>query len=132
MIPYDNNRLAVFIKSVLNFSGFAALSHGVLSPDSPPVATVANSLQGFTSIAEYNLQQLASLAEKVDMVEPVVSISHGAPNPSSAPSPTPSFTLADLFTGDLTTANTAYHNLQALAKLGLNTTGKKLGNLIFK
>lgn len=109
-----------------NLPGFAALSHGVLSPDSPPVATVANSLQGFTSIAEYNLQQLASLAEKVDMVEPVVNISHnhGAPNPSSAPSPTPSFTLADLFTGDLTQANTAYHNLQALAKLGLNTTGK--------
>lgn len=109
-----------------NLPGFATLSHGVLSPDSPPVATVANSLQGFTSIAEYNLQQLASLAEKVDMVEPVVSMghSHGAPNPSTAPSPTPSFTLADLFTGDITTANTAYHNLQALAKLGLNTSGK--------
>lgn len=111
-----------------NLPGLAALSHGVLSPDSPPVGAVpagAAALQGFTSIAEYNLQQLASLAEKVDMVEPVVSISHahGAPNPSSAPSPTPSFTLADLFTGDLTTANTAYHNLQALAKLGLNTSG---------
>lgn len=114
-----------------NLPGFSALSHGVLSPDSPPVSTVASSL-AFTSIAEYNLQQLASLAEKVDMVEPVVSISHnhGAPNPSSAPSPTPSFTLADLFTGDLTSANTAYHNLQALAKLGLNTSGKKHNILI--
>lgn len=107
-----------------NLPGFA-LSHGVLSPDSPPVATVANSLGGFSSIAEYNLQQLASLAEKVDMGEPVVNIghNHGAPNPSSAPSPTPSFTLADLFTGDITSANTAYHNLQALAKLGLNASG---------
>lgn len=98
----------------------------MLTPDSPPVApAVANSLQGFSSIAEYNLQQLASLAEKADMVEPVVSIhNHATANPSSAPSPTPSFTLADLFTGDINTANTAYHNLQALAKLGLNTTGK--------
>lgn len=106
-----------------NLPGFA-LTHNVLSPDSPPVSsTVTNSLQGFTSIAEYNLQQLASLAEKVDLGEPV-NIGHNAPNPSSAPSPTPSFTLADLFTGDLSTANTAYHNLQALAKLGLNTPGE--------
>lgn len=114
--------------------GFAGLSQGVLSPDSPPGVAVAaaaaaaaatNAIPGFTSIAEYNLQQLASLAEKVDMTDPVMGITHGhtAANPSTAPSPTPSFTLADLLTGDPSTVNTAYHNLQALAKLGLNSTG---------
>ncbi|KAI5641114.1 NHL repeat domain-containing protein [Phthorimaea operculella] len=57
--------------------------------------------------AQYNLQQLASIAEKE------------IPPPPHA-SPAPSFTLAELLAGDLNSPQ-AYNNLQALAKLGLNT-----------
>ncbi|XP_044727695.1 B-box type zinc finger protein ncl-1 isoform X2 [Chrysoperla carnea] len=91
------------------------LAQPVLSPDSPPMAPVPQTPYGFTSMAEYNLQQLASLAER---------------ETSAAPSPTPSFTLADLFTGDLSSANNALNNLQALAKLGLNsnTGGSNVNN----
>lgn len=59
------------------------------------------------SMVEYNLQQLASIAEKE------------VPPPPHA-SPAPSFTLAELLAGDLNSPQ-AYNNLQALAKLGLNT-----------
>lgn len=44
--------------------------------------------------------------------------------PSSNPSPTPPFTLADLFAGDLSSTSHAINNLQALAKLG-NTLGNQ-------
>lgn len=86
----------------------------------PPPGTVP--IHGLTSIQEYNLQQLASLAEKVEMVGDT-----GVVGPSSNPSPTPSFTLADLFTGDISSTNHAINNLQALAKLGntLGNQGKK-------
>lgn len=60
-----------------------------------------------TSMVEYNLQQLASIAEK------------DVPPPQHT-SPAPSFTLAELLAGDLNSSQ-AYNNLQALAKLGLNT-----------
>ncbi|XP_061705847.1 brain tumor protein-like isoform X3 [Cydia pomonella] len=61
------------------------------------------------SMVEYNLQQLASIAEK------------DAPPPPHA-SPAPAFTLAELLAQDLNSPQ-AYNNLQALAKLGLNTGG---------
>ncbi|VVD06072.1 brain tumor protein [Leptidea sinapis] len=61
-----------------------------------------------SSMVEYNLQQLASIAEK-----------DGVP-PTPHASPAPSFTLAELLAGDLNSPQ-AYNNLQALAKLGLNT-----------
>ncbi|XP_057651970.1 B-box type zinc finger protein ncl-1 isoform X1 [Diorhabda carinulata] len=72
-----------------------------LMAQSPPIPHVnSNALQGFSSIAEYNLQQLATLAET---------------NNSAATSPTATFNIADLLTND-----TAYKNLASLAKLGLN------------
>lgn len=86
-------------------------------PSSPLVAALSGQQHHghhhhLTSIQEYNLQQLASLAEKHEMVgDPTVVV------PSTNPSPTPSFTLADLF-GDLNSNSHAMNNLQALAKLG--------------
>ena len=96
---------------------------GVPSIGVPGVAGVANagvitggmnSVQGvgggvpvMPSMVEYNLQQLASIAEK------------DVPPPPHA-SPAPTFTLAELLAGDLNSPQ-AYNNLQALAKLGLNT-----------
>lgn len=68
---------------------------------SPPVQQI-NTL-GFSSIAEYNIAQLATLAEN---------------NASTANSPSPQFAISELFNSD-----TAYKNLQSLAKLGLNNTG---------
>lgn len=68
------------------------------SPPLPP-QVAAGSLQGFNTIAEYNLAQLASLAET---------------SPTAATSPTQQFTIADLLTND-----TACRNLASLAKLGL-------------
>lgn len=109
----------------------------------PPSSVVSpNSVTGplspgpglqLTSIQEYNLQQLASLAEKAEREQQAVAAvmsqspplppqSVAATTPSSNPSPTPPFTLADLFSGDH-----AINNLQALAKLGsasLNNPGK--------
>ncbi|XP_066998837.2 B-box type zinc finger protein ncl-1 [Anabrus simplex] len=92
-----------------------ALPPVVLSPDVP---SVPPNLHGLTSIQEYNLQQLASLAEKEAVGSPVVGVPPSHPSPSSNPSPTPSFTLADLFSGDPSSASNAINNLQALAKLG--------------
>ncbi|XP_063992247.1 brain tumor protein isoform X1 [Diachasmimorpha longicaudata] len=79
-------------------------------PPGPP-------MHGFTSIQEYNLQQLASLAEKVELNET-----------STNPSPTPSFTLADLLSGDLSSTSHAINNLQALAKLGNTLGNQDMGN----
>lgn len=79
-------------------------------PPPPPVAISPGPIHGFTSIQEYNLKQLASLAEKVDIVGDTSVVGS-----NSNPSPTPSFNIADLFTGDH-----AINNLQALAKLGNN------------
>lgn len=67
------------------------------------------------SMVEYNLQQLASIAEKE------------VPPPPHA-SPAPSFTLAELLAGDLNSPQ-AYNNLQALAKLGLNTEVNGFGGV---
>lgn len=71
---------------------------------SPPLSSVNTTavatMPGFSSIAEYNLAQLATLAENTN---------------SPAASPTSPFNLADLLTTD-----TAYKNLASLAKLGLN------------
>lgn len=95
-----------------------------IPPPPPPVPLPPGTvpIHGLTSIQEYNLQQLASLAEKVEMVGDT-----GVVGPSSNPSPTPSFTLADLFAGDLNSTSHAINNLQALAKLGntLGNQGKK-------
>lgn len=79
---------------------------------SPPLPHVnPTTLQGFSSIAEYNLAQLATLAETTN---------------SAATSPTPPFNLADLLTND-----TAYKNLASLAKLGLSAAGKSLFFVMF-
>lgn len=78
-----------------------------------------SSLPGLTSIQEYNLQQLASLAEKTNL---------DAATGSSNPSPTPPFNLVDLLTGEFSSTN-AIHNLQALAKLTLNNQGETFGCL---
>ncbi|XP_037967729.1 brain tumor protein isoform X2 [Plutella xylostella] len=78
--------------------GSVALSGGMGAVNSVPV---------LPSMVEYNLQQLASIAEKE------------VPPPPHA-SPAPSFTLAELLAGDLNSPQ-AFNNLQALAKLGLNT-----------
>ncbi|XP_058791756.1 B-box type zinc finger protein ncl-1-like [Phymastichus coffea] len=94
-----------------------ASSPNIPVPPPIPVSIPPGSMHGLTSIQEYNLQQLASLAEKVEITNDT-----GVVGPSSNPSPTPSFTLADLFTGDLSSNSHAINNLQALAKLG-NTLG---------
>lgn len=82
--------------------------HNFAITPSPPLPHVnSNALQGFSSIAEYNIAQLATLAETTH---------------SAATSPTPAtgtFNLAELLTND-----TAYKNLASLAKLGLTTNGK--------
>ncbi|XP_055711412.1 brain tumor protein [Phlebotomus papatasi] len=83
----------------------------------PPVSTVGGAsgptpaLPGLTRIAEYNIHQLANLVEHADLADPII--------PSSNPSPSPQFTLADVLSGD----QNAFNNLQALAKLGLNNPG---------
>lgn len=88
-----------------SFDGdLAASLQGLSLTHSPPAQVNPATLQGFSSMAEYNIAQLASLAENTA---------------SAATSPSPSFsTLAELFTTD-----TAYKNLASLAKLGLNNTG---------
>lgn len=95
-----------------------------IPPPPPPVSLPPGPIHGLTSIQEYNLQQLASLAEKVEMVGDTNVV-----GPSSNPSPTPPFTLADLFAGDLSSTSHAINNLQALAKLG-NTLGNQGTELI--
>ncbi|XP_029667925.1 B-box type zinc finger protein ncl-1-like [Formica exsecta] len=96
-----------------------------IPPPPPPVPLPPGTvpIHGLTSIQEYNLQQLASLAEKVEMVGDT-----GVVGSSSNPSPTPSFSLADLFTGDLSSTSHAINNLQALAKLGNTLGNQDLGN----
>lgn len=74
---------------------------------SPTIPHVNSAALQFSSIAEYNIAQLATLAETSN---------------SAATSPTPSagtFNIADLLNND-----TAYKNLASLAKLGLTTSGK--------
>ncbi|KAL3265607.1 hypothetical protein HHI36_009811 [Cryptolaemus montrouzieri] len=79
------------------------------SPPLPaPVSTP--SLQGFSSIAEYNLTQLATLAET---------------STSSNTSPSPQFNLAELLNND-----TACKNLASLAKLGLNSVTDPLASIL--
>ncbi|KAK5644293.1 hypothetical protein RI129_008138 [Pyrocoelia pectoralis] len=87
-----------------SFDGdLAASLQGLSLQHSPPPQVNAAALQGFSSMAEYNIAQLASLAESTV---------------SAATSPSPSFTaLADLFTTE-----NAYKNLASLAKLGFNNT----------
>ncbi|XP_060830287.1 B-box type zinc finger protein ncl-1 [Bombus pascuorum] len=94
-----------------------------IPPPPPSVSLPPGPIHGLTSIQEYNLQQLASLAEKVEMVGDTNVV-----GPSSNPSPTPSFTLADLFAGDLSSTSHAINNLQALAKLGNTLGNQDLGN----
>ncbi|XP_069680308.1 B-box type zinc finger protein ncl-1 isoform X2 [Periplaneta americana] len=98
-----------------------SLPPGVLGPtEGPPVPPTLppTTLHGLTSIQEYNLQQLANLSIKEEAGSPVVGVPPSHPAPSSNPSPTPSFTLADLFSGDISSTSNALNNLQALAKLG--------------
>jgi predicted component of type VI protein secretion system len=115
-------------------AAFGLPPSSVVSPNSVtgPLSPGPGALQ-LTSIQEYNLQQLANLAEKAEREQQAVAAamsqspplpppSVSATTPSSNSSPTPSFSLADLFSGDH-----AINNLQALAKLGsasLNNHGK--------
>ncbi|KAF5304532.1 hypothetical protein FQA39_LY09583 [Lamprigera yunnana] len=87
-----------------SFDGdLAASLQGLSLQQSPPAQVNTAATLGFSSMAEYNIAQLASLAETTA---------------SAATSPSPSFSaLADLFTTD-----TAYKNLASLAKLGLNNS----------
>ncbi|XP_076683693.1 protein meiotic P26 isoform X4 [Andrena cerasifolii] len=96
-----------------------------IPPPPPPVSFPSGPMHGLTSIQEYNLQQLASLAEKVEMVGDTNVV-----GPSSNPSPTSPFTLADLFAGDLSSTSHAINNLQALAKLGNTLGNQDLGNTV--
>nr|XP_022908661.1 brain tumor protein [Onthophagus taurus] len=85
-----------------------------IAAQSPPVTQInAAPLQGFSRIAEYNIAQLATLAD---------ANAAAAAAASAATSPT-QFTLADLFNTD-----TAYKNLHSLAKLGLNSSENTLSN----
>ncbi|KAK0183317.1 hypothetical protein PV327_001368 [Microctonus hyperodae] len=91
-------------------------------PPPPPVSLPPGPpMHGLTSIQKYNLQQLASLAEKAELND------NNIVPPSANPSPTPSFTLADLLSGDLTSSH-AINNLQALAKLGNTLANEDMGN----
>lgn len=79
---------------------------GGVNINNVPGVGAGGGVPALTSMVEYNLQQLASIAEKE------------VPPPPHA-SPAPPFTLAELLAGDLNSSQ-AYNNLQALAKLGLN------------
>jgi tripartite motif-containing protein 2/3 len=102
-------------------------SIGSITAPPPPVpqiapssTTSASAMSGLTSIAEYNLQQLANLAESNDVSTDITdSILQTTGANSSVPPPT-AFTLNDLISGEEHVLN----NLQALAKLGLNGTGE--------
>lgn len=77
---------------------------------------MSSSLLPLTTIQEYNLSALASLATESTAAAP------------AAPSPTPSFTLNDLLNGDISTSSHAMKNLEALVKLG-NVTLSEQGKL---
>ncbi|XP_031830070.1 protein meiotic P26 [Nomia melanderi] len=94
-----------------------------IPPPPPPVSLPPGPIHGLTSIQEYNLQQLASLAEKVEMVGDTNVV-----GPASSPNPTQPFILAELFAGDLSSTSHAINNLQALAKLGNTLGNQDLGN----
>ncbi|XP_059618821.1 brain tumor protein [Phlebotomus argentipes] len=87
----------------------APLVNGATVPP-PTTVSATPALPGLSRIAEYNIHQLANLVEHADLADPII--------PSSNPSPSPQFTLADVLSGD----QNAFNNLQALAKLGLNNT----------
>ncbi|KAG6439789.1 hypothetical protein O3G_MSEX001082, partial [Manduca sexta] len=98
-------------------SNTSVLPGGVNLNSVPGVSAVAGvgGVPALPSMVEYNLQQLASIAEK------------DVPPPPHA-SPAPSFTLAELLAGDLNSPQ-AFNNLQALAKLGLNTEVNGFGGV---
>lgn len=74
------------------------------------------SVGSMTSIQEYNLQQLASLAGKSESGSGMATQTSLPPPATPSPHPTSPFTLADLLTGDINV--NALNNLQALAQLG--------------
>lgn len=80
-----------------------------IQPNGPITSSVVNQNGNHvllnTSIAEYNLHRLANLAESTDIPDGI---------PPAQPSPSPSFTLADLISNERAFNN----NLQALCKLG--------------
>ncbi|XP_063379677.1 brain tumor protein-like [Cydia fagiglandana] len=124
--PMGNVRRVTGVGSIVGVPGVS----GVPTMGVPGVGPVANnsvipgvgvnSVPGVpalpcASMVEYNLQQLASIAEK------------DAPPPPHA-SPAPAFTLAELLAQDLNSPQ-AYNNLQALAKLGLNAEVNGFGGV---
>lgn len=92
---------------VAGVTGVGVTNSSVITGGMNSVQGVGGGVSAMPSMVEYNLQQLASIAEK------------DVPPPPHA-SPAPTFTLAELLSGDLSSPQ-AYNNLQALAKLGLNT-----------
>lgn len=114
---------AIGVPGVGAVSGVGAVTNsgvipGVVNVNTGPgvgSVTGVGGVPALPSMVEYNLQQLASIAEK------------DVPPPPHA-SPAPTFTLAELLAGDLNSPQ-AYNNLQALAKLGLNTG--KLNKIFF-
>ncbi|KOB71307.1 Brain tumor protein, partial [Operophtera brumata] len=120
--PMGGVRRVTGVSSVGGLVGVAALGvpSGVgnsVLPGSVNLNSVAGvgSVPSMPSMVEYNLQQLASIAEK-----------DGPPTPHA--SPAPAFTLAELLAGDLNSPQ-AYNNLQALAKLGLNAEVNGFGGV---
>jgi tripartite motif-containing protein 2/3 len=112
-------------------AGFMMTSHHLMAAPDSPSSQISNTIgsitapppvpqiaPGLTSIAEYNLQQLANLAESDASTDITDSILQTAGANASVPPPT-AFTLNDLISGDEHVLN----NLQALAKLGLNGAG---------
>lgn len=126
------------LSAALSLSSFAnSMSSSSSSPsmralDLNPLGSVGS----MTSIQEYNLQQLASLAGKAECQNTIQQQQQhhhiqqqqhhhqrqhaGLPPPRGTPSPHPTspFTLADLLAGDMNVTSHAFTNLQALAKLG--------------
>jgi len=78
------------------------------------------SVGSMTSIQEYNLQQLASLAGKSESGSGGAAQTSLPPPATPSPHPTSPFTLADLLTGDINV--NALNNLQALAQLGSHSS----------
>lgn len=92
-------------------------------PPPPPVPVpIAPTvpISSYAKFDDYLPEQVVRFAERIEKLNQHMEVVAQSSNPS----PTPSFTLADLFTGDLSSTSHAINNLQALAKLG-NSLGNQ-------
>lgn len=108
--PVTSSPVSSYDSEISHITGYGIVPKTESSTaQSPPLSSSSqNAMCGLTSIQEYNLTQLASLADKVDIDG----------HQSLSPNPTSPILLSDLLTGALGTQNHALKNLQALAKLG--------------